>query len=1028
MMESKTLRSHRVIGAVADGTPRTCAFYDLGGVGYCAVRVGGDAFQVLALDGLTVQSASPRLGREIRAISAHGEWTYCAIDSQVWCFLRARFVGLAEAAPAQIDRLETVGGLLLACGDTFVQGWARDDEGAMSRRQVPSKALCFEVDLEDLCVCHPPTYVNKILLGSGDGRLELWNIRSEKRVHAYAAIAGKESITHVAPSGALDIVAVSRSTGKIHILDALKDAVLFELDHGRGIAACCFCRGGEPRGAGDARPPVLVSVGGDRLKVWDLEARALLHVEKGVGPVAALSAGGLAGGPTGADAVVVTSIGSDAKQWALDASDGAPRLCRRRDGVGGAPAVVRWYGPPESGGAVAGASGDAYGALQMLVAAPRDRSLRCLHAVRDRLNGELSQKGSADARAKRLKLSNPKALRLPPVTCVAAGDAKDGSFPNVVTCHRGERIARVWSLAERRLADHCLTQPHWGGRGREDPGQVAGRDSATACDLSACGNFALIGHEDGYVRKYNVQSGEARGTYPASLEAARRVADQAASVAVPGAVARAARAIARVTRKGEEIALKDDGADPRTAGSAGARAFVRGKGRQRKHKGPVVGVHCDATNAWCLSCGGDAIKWWSFADHRARGVLQVDASCAVSSFARAADLLAVALDGGVVLILDARPPDSNGGRVLRRLHTHVARAARDLSWSATKQSLYAICGRGALHRWDVASGACVDRVAFAEEATCVSASPSGEFVATAHLGGDHVALWTDRAAYGRVDAAPLGSDVDPEALRPLEPEDLLDVHVDVVVTDAAAITLDGAAADGAASAPLSEDVLADASKRGALRLSGLPRARTETLYALEAVAERNKPVAPPKKPEAAPFFLPSEMDAQKKDALPPAALPPPPPEFDAFAGSDGDGSDAGADEVVDVTTEGSRCTLAELSLADDALAVVMHLGTLGASAVDAEIALLCRGSHDKPGVELVKRFASHLATTLETHGHFDAVQAYLHRLVQHHAAVLSLASLRGPLTVIAAAQRDAAKRFRGLMHENLCLLETSTTD
>ena len=87
-------------------------------------------------------------------------------------------------------------------------------------------------------------------------------------------------------------------------------------------------------------------------------------------------------------------------------------------GLGGAPAVVRWYGPPESGGAVAGASGDAYGSLQLLVAAPRDRSLRCLHAVRDRLNGELSQRGAADARAKRLRLADPKALRLPPVTCV----------------------------------------------------------------------------------------------------------------------------------------------------------------------------------------------------------------------------------------------------------------------------------------------------------------------------------------------------------------------------------------------------------------------------------------------------------------------------------------------------------------------------------------------------------------------------------------------------------------------------------
>ena len=64
-----------------------------------------------------------------------------------------------------------------------------------------------------------------------------------------------------------------------------------------------------------------------------------------------------------------------------------------------------------------------------------------------------------------------------------------------------------------------------------------------------------------------------------ALEAARRVADRAASVAVPGAVARAARAIARVTRKGEEIALRDDGADPRTAGAAGAPSVEEAQAR-----------------------------------------------------------------------------------------------------------------------------------------------------------------------------------------------------------------------------------------------------------------------------------------------------------------------------------------------------------------------------------------------------------------------------------------------------------------
>ena len=127
--------------------------------------------------------------------------------------------------------------------------------------------------------------------------------------------------------------------------------------------------------------------------------------------------------------------------------------------------------------------------------------------------------------------------------------------------------------------------------------------------------------------------------------------------------------------------------------------------------GPMSHHACD----WCVSCGGDAVKWWSFADHRARGALRVDAACAVTAFARASDILAVGLDGGAVLVLDARPPDAGGGRVLRRLGTHAGRAARDLSWSATRQSLYAVCGRGALHRWDVASGACVDRVAFAAE-------------------------------------------------------------------------------------------------------------------------------------------------------------------------------------------------------------------------------------------------------------------------------------------------------------------------
>ena len=60
-MESRTLRSHRVVGAIADDAPACVSFYDLGGVGFVCARVAGDAFQVLKLDSLAVQLTSPRL-------------------------------------------------------------------------------------------------------------------------------------------------------------------------------------------------------------------------------------------------------------------------------------------------------------------------------------------------------------------------------------------------------------------------------------------------------------------------------------------------------------------------------------------------------------------------------------------------------------------------------------------------------------------------------------------------------------------------------------------------------------------------------------------------------------------------------------------------------------------------------------------------------------------------------------------------------------------------------------------------------
>ena len=47
---------------------------------------------------------------------------------------------------------------------------------------------------------------------------------------------------------------------------------------------------------------------------------------------------------------------------------------------------------------------------------------------------------------------------------------------------------------------------------------------------------------------------------------------------------------------------------------------------------------------------------------------------------------------------------------------------------------------------------------------------------------------------------------------------------------------------------------------GMLTLSHLPRSQWKSLINLETIKERNKPIMPPTKPAAAPFFLPTIAD------------------------------------------------------------------------------------------------------------------------------------------------------------------------
>jgi U3 small nucleolar RNA-associated protein 21 len=47
-------------------------------------------------------------------------------------------------------------------------------------------SIRFEAPFAPTCLCHPDTYLNKVVVGGADGSLQLWNFGSGQLVHTFA--------------------------------------------------------------------------------------------------------------------------------------------------------------------------------------------------------------------------------------------------------------------------------------------------------------------------------------------------------------------------------------------------------------------------------------------------------------------------------------------------------------------------------------------------------------------------------------------------------------------------------------------------------------------------------------------------------------------------------------------------------------------------------------------------------------------------------------------------------------------------
>ena len=734
-------------------------------------------------------------------------------------------------------------------------------------------------------ICHPDTYLNKVLLGSDDGRMLLLNVKTGSAIYEFGAFGGDAAVTCLANSPALDTVAVGLADGSIHVHNVKLDASVAVFGHDgsrKPVRDVSFSTG---RGE-----PLLAAVGDSgTVSVWDLEKKRLRTLVVGAHDAAGISCYFFPGSP-----VLMTSGRDNAlKHWIFDNRDGSGRLLRFRAGHSSPPRHVTFYGE---------------GGLRLLSAGGDDRALRVFSAIQDQQSLELSQ-SHVERRAKRLKIAE-KELKLPPISSMAWSETRERDWANVVTCHVGEPRAYTWRLKDGVLGERVLVPPAKVG----PDGVVDNKSPVTAVAVSACGNFAIVGVANGDVHRFNLQSGLHRGAFKradkgeadeASLQKqlARYKANRLRQLNLPGG----ARSIWNAADR-----------------SYGADLFIKNKAARRgAHDGVVAAVVADGSNESLVTCGGDdgVVRVWAFNEQKLKGEIALF-SAPLKGNGRGKDpfkkivvakghapsgLVAVACGDATTRVVDVA-----GLRRVRTLRcggsdsdevdfsVSQKTVATCLEFSSDGRWVLAASADGCVRVWDVPAARLLQTVRFGgfdkgNVVTGMSLSPAMDMLATTHEGRRGVYLWANAAVYApsatgsakEAEATEAGADensadensADADASGdgpPTVTVRLPRLHAESadaedIVLGSAPKPVEWAKDEHGLSAKQSEDVtklgpMAQTAAKaptpapaapGLATMALLPKSQWMGLLHLETIRERNKPSVAVTKPEAAPFFLPT---------------------------------------------------------------------------------------------------------------------------------------------------------------------------
>lgn len=353
---SRIYQQNRALGYVSNHVTATVR-YVAGRKENCVSTCVGKSFQTFNCTHFRLLAVSGLHEHDIQCLASDKFLIYSASGNNIYGWRRGneikhKYIG----HQSRVHQIIPFGEHLISVDDSsLLKVWDKKDESVYLEIPFPNDTFKISV------VMHPHTYINKILVGSDQGGLQLWNVRHAKLIHTFNSFSSK--ITVLEQSPAIDVVAVGLSNGKIILLNLKVEEILMEFTQEWGqVTGISFRTDG---------PPIMAtsSING-QIAFWNLEERkvqgTLLAHDDGIFTLRFLPNEPL---------LLTTSTDNSLKLWIFDKLDGNPRLLRYREGHSAPPQHIRYHG----------SKGDS------VLSAGEDSSLRIFSTISETLNVSLGR-------------------------------------------------------------------------------------------------------------------------------------------------------------------------------------------------------------------------------------------------------------------------------------------------------------------------------------------------------------------------------------------------------------------------------------------------------------------------------------------------------------------------------------------------------------------------------------------------------------------------------------------------------------